>query len=127
MRDGKFVIFCVDDDQDILDAVRMILEPSGYLVEQANSAKEALEKFEEVNPDFALIDMMMEKTDAGLKLAAELKKGRPDMPVFLLSSVGDGLASEMMPQDVSLDGVFQKPVNPKRLLSSIKSKLGNPK
>ena len=80
MRDGKQVVLCVDDEQDILDGLRMVLEAEGYLVETASNGKEGLRVFSEVAPDLVLVDMMMETYDAGLNLArlhAEFHVRRP--------------------------------------------------
>ena len=38
MQDGKHVILAIDDDQDFLDTLRILLEASGYVMEEAGSA-----------------------------------------------------------------------------------------
>lgn len=123
MQDGKFVILCIDDEADIRDSLRMVLEPSGYIVEEANGAATGVEKYKEVNPDFVLVDMMMEKNDSGLTVATKLKELGNTVPVYMLSSVVDGLVQNMSPQDLGLTGVFQKPVDPEVLLTSLKTRL----
>lgn len=35
MKNGKPVILCVDDDQDVLDALRLVLESNGYVIRRA--------------------------------------------------------------------------------------------
>jgi two-component system, chemotaxis family, chemotaxis protein CheY len=124
MKDGKHVILYLDDDQDLLDAVRMILEANGYEMEEAHSAEEGLRAYKESKPDFLLVDLMMEEVDAGTVFAKELKLLGNTVPVFLLSSVGDSLDHNTDYQALGLDGVFQKPVHPKTLLSILKKKLG---
>jgi two-component system, chemotaxis family, chemotaxis protein CheY len=124
MKDGKHVILYLDDDQDMLDAVRMILEANGYEMAEAHSGEEGLRVYKESKPDFLLVDLMMEEVDAGTVFAKELKLLGNQVPVFLLSSVGDSLDHNTDYKALGLDGVFQKPVHPKTLLSILKKKLG---
>jgi len=68
--------------------------------------------------------MMMERIDAGSKVAEELKKKSLNAPIFLLSSIGDATASNIEIDKLGFNGVFQKPVNPEQLISTIKKTLG---
>jgi len=70
-----------------------------------------------MEPDIVLCDMMMEDVDAGAKVAKVLKDERPDVPVYLLSTIGDATARNINPADLGFNGVFQKPVNFDVLLS----------
>ena len=65
MKDGKYVILCIDDEQDILDALRMVLEKNSYIMAEALSAEEGLKVYKAEKPDFLLVDLMMEEVDAG--------------------------------------------------------------
>lgn len=124
MQDGKYVVLCVDDEADVRQGLRMVLEPSGYLVEEANGVDAAVAKFREAEPDFILVDMMMERVDSGLTVAAKLKELGNTAPVYLLSSITDGLTENADPASCGFDGVFQKPVDPSRLLTSLRARLG---
>jgi DNA-binding response OmpR family regulator len=123
MRDGKHLILCVDDDQDLLDLLRMQLEKGGYAVEAAFSAEEGLLKFKQQKPDLIILDLMMEEIDAGTNLVKELKLAGNQAPVLLLSSMGDQLNLSTGYKELGLDAVFQKPVNAEALLRTIKTKL----
>ncbi len=124
MKDGKHVILYLDDDQDMLDAVRIILEAHDYEMVEAHSAEEGLRVYKDTNPDFLLVDLMMEEVDAGTTFAKEMKVLGNKVPVFMLSSVGDSLDDNTDYKELGLDGVFQKPIHPKTLLSILKKKLG---
>jgi len=124
MKDGKHVILYLDDDQDMLDAVRIILEAHDYEMVEAHSAEEGLRVYKDTNPDFLLVDLMMEEVDAGTTFAKEMKVLGNTVPVFMLSSVGDSLDDNTNYKELGLDGVFQKPIHPKTLLSILKKKLG---
>jgi len=123
MSDKK-VILVIDDDPDILDSIKAILGANGFEVETAMSGKEGTEKVKSVNPDLVLCDMMMERIDAGTKVAQDIRKNHPDMPVFLLSSIGSATATNIDIDKLGFNGVFQKPVDPDNLISVVKDALG---
>jgi DNA-binding response OmpR family regulator len=123
MKDGKYVILCVDDDQDLLDAMRLVLEKNGYFMVEARSAEVGLQKFKRENPDLIIVDLMMEEVDAGTSLVKELKAAGNTRPVYMLSSVGDNLNVTIDYSELGLAGVFQKPINNQQLLTVLKTKL----
>lgn len=123
MRDGKFVVLCVDDDPDILATLRMVLEANGFRMVGAQSAREALVRFEEDRPDLAIVDLMMEQVDTGTTLVKTLKDRGATLPIYLLSSVGDELAEMVDTAALGLSGVFQKPLEPRFLLRTLEAKL----
>lgn len=124
MKDEKYVILCVDDDADILDALKVILESNGYLYAGAPSAEEGVKAYKEHNPDLVIVDLMMEEVDAGTSFIQELKLLDNQAPVYMLSSVGDELHQSIDTSELGLSGVFQKPIKPETLLSTLKTKLG---
>jgi DNA-binding response OmpR family regulator len=124
MQDGKHVILCVDDDQDLLDALRLVLEANGYQVVEARSAEEGLKTYKQANPDLVIVDLMMEEVDAGTALVRNLKAEGNTKPVYMLSSVGDNLNLNIDYAELGLSGVFQKPIDNQHLLSVLKTKLG---
>ncbi|HAR35398.1 MAG TPA: hypothetical protein DCR87_00545 [Acidobacteria bacterium] len=113
----KTKILVIDDDPAICLSVKAILEASGYEVYTALSGKEGLELFRQVGPELVLCDMMMEDIDAGAKVAGVIKKERPELPVFLLSTIGEATARTIGLDELGFNGVFQKPVNFDLLLS----------
>jgi CheY-like chemotaxis protein len=113
----KTKVLVIDDDPAICVSVKAILEASGYEVFTALSGQEGLELFRQVKPDLVLCDMMMEDIDAGAKVAGVIKKERPELPVFLLSTIGEATARTIGLDELGFNGVFQKPVNFDLLLS----------
>jgi DNA-binding response OmpR family regulator len=124
MKDNKYVILYVDDDQDMLDSLRIVLEANGYVMEEASSGEEGLKKYKAVKPDFVIVDLMMEEVDAGTNLVKELKLLGNKVPVYMLSSVGDQLNLQADYNALGLSGVFQKPMNFDVLIGTLKKKLG---
>jgi DNA-binding response OmpR family regulator len=123
MQDGKNVILYIDDDPDYLDAVRAILEAHGYAMAEARSAQEGLKVFKETEPDLVIVDLMMEEVDAGTSFVKELRAIGGDVPIYMLSSVGDDLNLSTDYTALGLAGVFQKPIDGEKLVSILKSKL----
>ena len=124
MQDGKQVILCIDDDDDVLLFLRTVLEASGYLVVTAISAEDGLKVYRKSNPDLLIVDLMMEQVDAGTSLVKELKLLGNTAPIYLLSSVGDNLDMMTDYSSLGLAGVLQKPVDDGQLLTLVKTKLG---
>jgi DNA-binding response OmpR family regulator len=123
MRNGKYVILYIDDDQDFLDSVRAILEANGYIMEEADSAETGLRKYKETRPDLLIVDLMMEEIDSGTHFVKELRLLGNTAPVYLLSSAGDQFFMATDYTDLGLAGVFQKPIQPDTLLSTVREKL----
>lgn len=124
MRDGKQVILCIDDDEDVLLALRLVLEQNNYVMVEAPTAEEGLEKFKEEKPDLIVVDLMMEEVDAGASFVKEVKALGGSIPIYMLSSVGDQLNLSTDYASLGLTGVFQKPINSATLLKTLKKKLG---
>ncbi len=101
----------------------MIVEANGYAMVEARTAEEGLKVYKESNPDFILVDLMMEEVDAGTSLVKEFKALGNTAPVYMLSSVGDNLNMSTDASALGLSGVFQKPIDPETLLSILKAKL----
>lgn len=123
MQDGKHVILCIDDDRDILFALRTVLEANGYIMTEAVSAEEGLKVYKESNPDLIFVDMMMEEVDAGIGFVNELRALHNEAPIYMLSSLGDNLSITADYAAMGLSGVLQKPVAEDRMLAILQSKL----
>ena len=123
MQDGKPVILYVDDDQDILDTMRVVLEANGYEMVEANSGEDGLRSYKKSSPDLVTADLMMEEVDAGTSFVKELRALGNRAPIYMLSSVGDSLDMTTDCTELGLDGVLQKPVDPETLLTILRMKL----
>lgn len=117
-------ILVIDDDPDIRETLKVILESNGYEPVIAASGKEGVEAFEKFSPDLVLCDMMMEHVDAGEKAAMQIRNIDKTKPVYLMSSIGNATAQNVEIDKLGFNGVFQKPVNPDDLIDTIKKVLG---
>jgi len=123
MKEHKPTILCIDDDKDLLDLMRIILESGAYRVETASSAEEGLRRYRELRPDVVIVDLMMEEVDAGATFVRDAKALGPTPPIYMLSSVGDNLNLTADYASLGLTGVLQKPINPKTLLKTLEAVL----
>lgn len=123
MKNGKHVILCVDDDKDILETLKVVLEANGYSVRTAGTGEAAFKVWQAEKPDLVIVDLMMEEVDAGTSLVTRLKAQGNTAPVFLLSSVGEQLGRNIDYNQLGLAGVFQKPIEPTTLIKTLKQHL----
>lgn len=123
MREGKHVILYVEDDADYQDMVREILEAADFVMVAASSAEEGIRAWETEKPDLVIVDLMMEEVDAGTSLITELRARGCDVPIYMLSSVGDDLAVSVDYSGLGLAGVFQKPIDGRSLVTILRTRL----
>lgn len=124
MPDDKPLILCIDDDPDILSYLQVVLEAEGYRYAGAATAEDGLRVYKEQAPAVVIVDLMMEEVDSGTGFVKELQLLGNTAPVFLLSSVGDNLATTLDYAELGLAGVFQKPLTKPYLLTLLQAKLG---
>ncbi len=123
MQDGKYVILVVDDDPDVRDVIGLVLARHSYVVVGAENARQGLQRYRETRPDLIIVDLIMEEVDSGTNLVKELQTLGNTAPVFLLSSVGDGLSMTADQSDLGVAAILQKPLLPNTLLSLVRAKL----
>ncbi|MDB5169376.1 MAG: DNA-binding response regulator VicR [Candidatus Saccharibacteria bacterium] len=81
-------ILIVEDDKDLNNAYRIILESAGYTVESAFDGKEALEALKNFDPDLILLDLLM-PIMGGLEFLQnyDLKHAHPDVKVLIFTNM----------------------------------------
>lgn len=102
-------ILFVDDENDLVELGKEILETFGYSVTTSTGGPEALERFRAQPNAFDLVitDMTM-PTLTGLELAREILSIRPDLPVILCTGYSD-LLSEKKGKDAGIREILVKP------------------
>ena len=118
-------ILIVDDDPDMVEAGRIVLEREGYTVESASNMVDGLRTLEENHPDLLILDVMMEEADDGLLLAREIRRRGHNLPVLMLTSVNRvmGLNIDKHLEIVPVDEFVEKPVDPATLLEKVRALL----
>lgn len=128
-------ILMIDDDINLVNVVKMVLEAKEYQFFTAHSAADGLEKIKECNPDLIILDVIMEDFVAGFRVVSELRTGGPDsefsaysqIPILMLTSVttktnvnfSEKVGTALLP----VDAFIEKPVKPARLISKIEELL----
>jgi len=117
---GNEHVFLVDDEEAILTLAKLILDPLGYQLTSHSSSIEALEDFR-ANPDrfdIVITDLTMPKM-SGDKLAAELIKIRPGIPIILCTGFSETM-SEKKALSIGIKSFLIKPVSVKELSQKIR-------
>ncbi|WEA00798.1 response regulator [Mucilaginibacter sp. SJ] len=113
-------ILAVDDDKDILEIIKYILEDSGYEVDTLTEGRNLFDRIKQHEPDLILLDIMLGNLD-GRELCKTLKNQQEtkNIPVILISaSHNPGTLSQGSPDDF-----IAKPFDIDVLLNSINRQL----
>jgi CheY-like chemotaxis protein len=115
-------ILAVDDNKDILEVLRYILEDSGYTVDTLSDGHLLFDKIKEHMPDLILLDIMLGDLD-GRVLCKDVKtdKQTHDIPVILVSASHN--IADTLKQTGAPDDFVAKPFDMYELLSSIEKQL----
>ncbi|MFN7706918.1 MAG: response regulator transcription factor, partial [bacterium] len=79
-------VLIVDDDFEIIEAVRYALEEQGYEVLVARDGNQGLAMAEQVQPDLMLLDMMMPKRSGFLVLESLHRASLPPMRIIMMTA-----------------------------------------
>jgi len=117
---SKKVVLVVDDESRMVRFVRMNLELEGYLVAEAGTGMEALEKVRDELPDLVLLDVMMPEMD-GFETLERLRE-ISTVPVIMLTVKGDE-EDRIRGLELGADDYVTKPFSPRELASRIRAVL----
>jgi DNA-binding response OmpR family regulator len=111
----KETIMVVDDEPDIRDSVKKILEIEDYKVITVEDGDECLEKLRQTKPDLILLDIMIPGTPVG-KIVKQIK----DIKIAFMSVVriSDARRQGLCAQENVVD-FFQKPFNVSDLIDRV--------
>lgn len=124
-------VLIIDDDPDIVEAVRLILESSGHTVEEAPDGASGLRKVKEFGPDLIILDVMMESDSAGFHVAYQLRSQDPaseyaaysKVPILMLTAIGKQRGMAFSPETdqefLPVDEFVEKPIQPADLLEKV--------
>ena len=113
-------ILIVDDERQIVRALRASLQSHGFEVSTASNGLEALEVFEQIRPDLLITDLSMPDMD-GVELTKALRKFT-DTPIIVLS-VRDQDAHKVLALDSGADDYITKPFSVIELLARVRAHL----
>jgi len=125
IQGGTERILLVDDEDTIAFMEKQMLERLGYSVTSRTSSVETLKAFRANSGKFDLVitDMAMPNM-SGDKLASELIKIRPDIPILLCTGFSESMP-ENMAKSMGIKGFLMKPIVMKDLSEMIREVLGS--
>jgi len=123
-------ILIIDDDRDIVEALKIILEGESYRVRVAFDGQEGLKAIQQEKPDLIILDLLLPGQNGATvyrSLKDHLDYG--DIPVLVLTALAKKMGDKIFSQKEEdllkeVDEYLDKPVNPQRLLDRIKQLLG---
>jgi len=118
-------VLVVDDDYEIVESMRAVLERRGYEVLTARDGNQALIVTERESPDLMILDMMMPKKSGFLVLERiKNKQSRHrDMPVIMITA-NEGGRHRAYAEMLGVEEYIRKPFAMDRLVSAVDRLLG---
>jgi DNA-binding response OmpR family regulator len=119
-------ILVAEDEPDIAQIVRYLLESKGHIVTVCYNGEEALKTIPDILPDLLILDVMMPKM-SGFALVKELKKDErfSGIPILMVSGISKGSdkADEFWQRGMGVDDYITKPFEPKDLVTRVENLL----
>jgi len=113
-------ILVADDDPDLRDILRSILEPAGYTVLEAADGAAALDVVRHHHPDLLILDFLMPRMD-GAHVCQTLKQDLllRHLPIIMLTGRGE-IQDKVHGIDAGADDYLVKPFEPQELLARVR-------
>lgn len=111
-------ILIIDDDKNICELLRTHLEKEGYSTIISNDGNEAMVKFNSLNPDMVLLDIMLPGMD-GWQVCKEIRK-TSDTPIIMLTAKSE-VFDKVLGLELGADDYIVKPFDPKEVLARMKA------
>lgn len=126
-------VLVIDDDPDLVEVVRLVLEASGYQVFSAINGTRGLEMVKEIDPDIIILDVMMDYTTEGFQVTLALRSPDPasefvgyrDTPILMLTAIHSTTSLRFTPEEdyLPVDDLVEKPIEPGDLVAKVKALL----
>jgi DNA-binding response OmpR family regulator len=119
-------ILCVEDDQEMIDLIRLILGRRGFEIKGANGGREGLRMIREELPDLVLLDLMMPDMD-GWEVYQQMKADEKtrNIPVIVVTAKAQNIDRVLGIHIAHVDDYITKPFNPQELLNSVEKVLAS--
>ncbi|MBN1582398.1 MAG: response regulator [Anaerolineae bacterium] len=119
MAERKKVV-CVEDEPEMIDLVRLILERKGFDFRGADGGQKGLDMIREDKPDLILLDLMMPGMD-GWEVYRQVKADDrlSDIPVIVVTAKAQSIDKVLGLHIARVDAYITKPFGPQELLDAI--------
>ena len=114
---GKRILL-VDDDPEIIDSMRTVLESRGYQILVARDGNQGLAMAEGDGPDLVVLDMMMPKR-SGFLVLEKLRRSSPNPVRVIMITANEGSRHKAYAEMLGVDDYIRKPFAMDRLLDSV--------
>jgi DNA-binding response OmpR family regulator len=122
-ENAKKRILLVDDDHEIIESLRMLLEAKGYSIQIARDGNQGLALAERDDPDLMILDMMMPKR-SGFLVLEKLRRSRPVPLKIIMITANEGSRHKAYAEMLGVDDYIRKPFAMDRLLESVEKLIG---
>lgn len=121
--DTKRIIY-IEDEQEMIDLVRLILSRKGYQVKGASGGQEGLDLVRAESPDLVLLDLMMPDMD-GWEVYQQMKAGgiTREIPVIVITAKAQNIDKVLGVHIAKVDDYISKPFTPQQLIDSVEKVL----
>ena len=116
----KKQILCIEDEPEMIDLIRLILERRGFNVQGAAGGMEGIKKVRELLPDLVLLDLMMPDMD-GWEVYQQMKadEATRGIPVIVVTAKAQSIDKVLGLHIAKVDDYIAKPFSPQELLDSV--------
>ncbi|HSF80959.1 MAG TPA: response regulator [Anaerolineales bacterium] len=124
MADTNRRVVYIEDEQEMVDLVRLILSRKGYDVIGANGGQDGLEKVRLEMPDLVLLDLMMPDMD-GWDVYQQMKseEATRKIPVIVVTAKAQSIDKVLGLHIAKVDDYISKPFSPQELVDSVEKVL----
>jgi len=125
---GEHIVI-IDDDPDVREALKLMLEPAGYRLTCCSTGPEGTAAIHSSPPDLILLDIMLASPTEGFHLAYELKKDEAvaKIPIIMISAIGQTMgmdyAKELGSDYVPAEKFLDKPLSVDVVLKAVREAL----
>src|SRR5829696_8768086 len=116
MADQKLILI-VDDDRELVEGVRAVLERQGFKVIQAHDGHQGKQAIYNQQPDLVILDMMMPRM-GGYPLLEHFRD-KPDAPPIIMITANEGSRHKAYAEYLGVIDYIRKPFAMERLLESV--------
>jgi two-component system, OmpR family, response regulator VicR len=115
----------IEDEQEMIELVRLILARRGFEVIGAEGGREGLEAVRNLLPDLVLLDLMMPDMD-GWDVYQQMKADETtnNIPVIVITAKAQSIDKVLGLHIAKVDDYISKPFSPQELVESIEKVLG---
>ncbi len=120
MIETKKQVVYVEDEQEMIDLVRLILSRKGIEVKGANGGREGLDLIRQELPDLILLDLMMPDMD-GWDVYQQIKadEATAGIPVIVITAKAQSIDKVLGLHIAKVDDYISKPFSPQELVESV--------